>query len=156
MTSVTGMAGDTCVALGSGASILLASRKTRCTCIDWAGPAIRMASLTSVSAGIWTGWCTRSAIRMAGLTSVSTRVRTRCRTCILTASRVTCATCGTVSNWACVALRSWTGVVARKTKVRAWNRDRRLGGSSQLDIEIELIRGCTRIVLPRNALSCSY
>jgi hypothetical protein len=156
VASITGMASDACVALRSGASQLIAPRQTCVTCTALCVAGIRRTRTALCIAGIDR---TRSALRIARIGRASSAIRIAriaggCAS-MLTAMRVTGTARITLSPGARITLRPRTGIIARKSEVRAWNRD---GGPCrpQLNIKVELVRGCTRIMLPRYALSGYY
>jgi hypothetical protein len=147
MASITGMASDACVALCSGASILLAPRLTRLARaalgvagIAWTCTALRVAGIRR----------TRAALRVASIARASAALRIACLTSgrarLLTAARITGTASGTLRPRARIALRPGTGIVARKPKVCAGDGDRGLG-SPQLNVEVELVRSCSSIIL---------
>jgi hypothetical protein len=114
MASITGVAGDACVALCSGASILLAPRLTRL-----ARAALRVAGISGTCTALRVAGIrrTRAALRVAGIARASAALRIACLTSgnarRLTAVRVTGTASGTLRPWARIALRPWTGVVTR-------------------------------------------
>jgi hypothetical protein len=153
---IAGVTSDTCIALRSRASLLIALRQARV-----AGAALRIASISGTCAtlriaGIG-GTCaalriagiggTCAALRIAGLTSVGAGR--------LPTARVAGPAGSAVSNRARITLRPRTGIVAGQSDVCAGADGDRLG-SSQLNIEIKLVCGRTGIMLPRNALRNRY
>ncbi len=156
MASLTRDTRTACVALRSGASLLIALRLTRLACaalsvagISRTGTALRVAGIGRTRTTLRVAGIARTcaALRIAGLTS-DTR--------LLTAARVAGSAGSTVSNGTRIALRPGTSVVTRKPEVCAgWEGDRGFGGT-QLDVQIKLVRGCTRIMFPRHTLRCCY
>ena len=127
MAGLTGAARDACVALRSGAGVLLALGLTRlaCAALCVAGVARTRAALCVAGIGR-----TRATLRVAGIARASAAIRIAriARGCasMLTATRVTGMAGITLRPGARITLRPGTGIIARKSEVRAWNRDRGL------------------------------
>jgi hypothetical protein len=144
---VTGVTRYACVALRSGASLLLALRLTCLArpALSVAGigrtrPALRVTGISRTCATLRVASIARTcaALRIAGLTS-DTRV--------LTAARVAGFAGSTLSDGTRIALCPGTGVVTRKPEVCAGRNGDRGFGVTQLDVEVKLVRCCRRIVL---------
>ena len=146
MTSLAGAARDARVALRSRAGLLMAPRQTRL-----ARSALRVAGISRTRTALRVAGIrrTRTALRVAGVAGTSAALRiaglTSSRAGMLTATRITSTASGTLRPRARIALRPRAGIITRKPNVCAWNGDRGFG-SPQLDVEVKLVRSCSRII----------
>jgi hypothetical protein len=155
IAGIAGIARDACIALRSGARLLLALRLAclACAALSVAGigrtrTALRVAGISRTCATLRVASIARTcaALRIAGLTSG--------RAGMLTAVRVAGFAGCTMSDGARVALRPRARVVTRQSeRQRGFGN---LGLGTQLDVEVKLVRCCASIVFLQNALCCCY